>query len=249
MTDRLQKFKLKEIVGDASRSPLQKYRDLFTGNISLAGFLYFEFAQFFACYTPGVLGLGLRKLMFPRLFQSCGRGVVFGHHIGLRRPKAIHLGRNCVLDDYVLLSCRGEQGQITVRDGVFVGQYTQIRSRDGVIEIDDGANISTFCHIGTAGHLKIGANCLLGSGCYIGGLAHGMSDPGIPIVDQPIEEPKGVTIEEDVWLGAHVIVNDGVTIGKGAVVGAGSVVTRDIAPGTINAGVPARVIRERGVDQ
>jgi acetyltransferase-like isoleucine patch superfamily enzyme len=56
--------------------------------------------------------------------------------------------------------------------------------------------------------------------------------------------PKGTTrIEDNVWLGAGVVVTGGVTIGERAVVGANSVVTRDIPPRTIAAGVPAKVIR------
>jgi len=54
---------------------------------------------------------------------------------------------------------------------------------------------------------------------------------------------KPVTIESKVWIGFNVIILSGVTIGEGAVIGAGSVVTRDVAPYTVMAGNPARVIR------
>lgn len=52
-----------------------------------------------------------------------------------------------------------------------------------------------------------------------------------------------VVIEDDVWLGAHVVVLPGVTIGAGAIVGAGSVVTKDVPPDVVVGGVPARVLR------
>ena len=52
-----------------------------------------------------------------------------------------------------------------------------------------------------------------------------------------------IILEENVWLGARVIVLRGVTVGAGSVIGAGSVVTRDIPPRSVAAGLPARVIR------
>jgi hypothetical protein len=56
---------------------------------------------------------------------------------------------------------------------------------------------------------------------------------------------KPVVVEDDCWLGINVVVMPGVTIGKGAVVGANSVVTRDVAPYTIVAGVPAKMLKKR----
>ncbi|PSC03650.1 hypothetical protein SLNSH_17855 [Alsobacter soli] len=56
---------------------------------------------------------------------------------------------------------------------------------------------------------------------------------------------KRVRIGPDVWLGAHALVRDGVTIGPGAVIGAGSVVTKDVEPFAIAVGNPAKVIRSR----
>ena len=55
---------------------------------------------------------------------------------------------------------------------------------------------------------------------------------------------RPVVIGNDVWLGANVVVTGGVTIGDGCVIGAGSVVTRDIPPFSLAAGVPCRVIRQ-----
>lgn len=59
------------------------------------------------------------------------------------------------------------------------------------------------------------------------------------------ENPQKTIVENDVWIGANVIVMDGVTIGTGAIVAAGSVITKDIAPYEIVGGVPAKVIKKR----
>ncbi|HKM25207.1 MAG TPA: DapH/DapD/GlmU-related protein, partial [Corynebacterium sp.] len=72
---------------------------------------------------------------------------------------------------------------------------------------------------------------------------HVFDDPTRPFVEQGITA-EGIVVEDDVWLGANVVVTDGVRIGRGAVVAAGAVVTRDVPPHTVVAGVPARVIKE-----
>jgi maltose O-acetyltransferase len=59
-----------------------------------------------------------------------------------------------------------------------------------------------------------------------------------------LEYAKPITIEQNCWLAANVVVCGGVTIGEGSVIGAGSVVTRDIPPHSIAAGNPCRVIRQ-----
>jgi acetyltransferase-like isoleucine patch superfamily enzyme len=62
---------------------------------------------------------------------------------------------------------------------------------------------------------------------------------------QGFEEYAAVTIGHDVWIGANVLIGDGVAIGSGAVIGAGAIVTRDVAPYSVVAGVPAKEIRKR----
>lgn len=64
-----------------------------------------------------------------------------------------------------------------------------------------------------------------------------------PYVRDNLIRNQGVTVEDDVWLGASSTILPGVRIGRGAIVGAGAVVTSDVAPLTIVAGVPARVLR------
>ena len=67
----------------------------------------------------------------------------------------------------------------------------------------------------------------------------------LPMIEQGYREERPVTIKDDVWIGARVIILPGVTVGNGAVVGAGAVVTKEIDDWTIVAGNPARVIRNR----
>ena len=90
-----------------------------------------------------------------------------------------------------------------------------------------------------AQHVKIGDDCLIGTHVSIMDCDfHRVEDKSWDTSGQP------VTLEDRVWLGNRSIVLKGVTIGHDAVVAAGSVVTRDVPPRTVVAGVPARVVRE-----
>ena len=62
---------------------------------------------------------------------------------------------------------------------------------------------------------------------------------------QGFTEVDPIVIEDDVWIGARVIILKGVTIGKGSIIGAGSVVTKDVEPYSIVGGNPAKLIRKR----
>ena len=74
---------------------------------------------------------------------------------------------------------------------------------------------------------------------------HIYDKPTIPIIFSGRPETKKTVIEDDVWIGYRVIINAGVSIGKGSVVASGSIVTKNIPPYTIVGGNPAKVIRLR----
>ncbi len=234
------------IMGDPNRSALQKYQDFVIGDRKLAHLIRFELISFFLSGIPGFIGLGLRHLFYPMLFKSTGDSVFFGRHTTLRSPKRISIGDQAVISDYAMLSVRGPSaGKIEIGNGVFIGRGANIRTHAGTIMIDDHANIGGDCWLASSSNMYIGKYCLFAARCTIGGVHHSFDRRDVPINRQPIDNKGGVCIESDVWLGAHVIVNDGVTIGTGSVIGAGSVVTKDIPPYSVAAGVPATVIRER----
>ncbi len=73
---------------------------------------------------------------------------------------------------------------------------------------------------------------------------HGVLDLKVPMRYQE-NVPSKIVIEDDCWIGAGVVISKTVTIGKGSIIGANSVVTHDIPPYSICAGSPCRVIRSR----
>ena len=234
------------IINDPNRSTLQIYQDLQIGQRSWLLLVYYEFCITLISPLQGILGLGLRKFLFPRLFKQCDAKVIFGHHLNLRNPGRVKIGQQTVIDDYVQLSARGTADEgIEIGQRVLIGPNVRLRTQEGNINIGDDCNIGPDCRIGTSTNITIGKHCLFGGRCYIGGLQHSFEDTDIPITEQEVISRGGVQFGDDVWLGAHVIVNDGVKIGKGAIIGAGSVVTKDIPAYAIAVGIPANVIRSR----
>lgn len=111
--------------------------------------------------------------------------------------------------------------------------------RPDCIEIGDYVSVAPFVHIWGLGGVKIGHRVMIGSHTAISSQTHDYTQE----IMRYTLIMKPIVIEDDVWIGAHAIIMPGVTIGKGAVIGAGSVVTKDVAPRTIVAGVPARELR------
>lgn len=246
MTDQQEHYRFDELIDDRSRNFLQKYQDAIIGNRSIASLLWFELNTLLFNPLQGALGLALRKLTFPGLFSKSGRGVIFGHHLDIRTPNQISIGSNSIIDDYVALAVRGDKTcSIKIGNKSLIGRYTQMRTRQGSIDIADHVSIGPKCHIGTGSQISIGDYCLIAAGCSIGGIQHEYADPDTPIVKQPIVDKGGVKIGRDVWLGANVIVTDGATIGEGAVIGAGAVVVHDIPAYAVAVGTPAKVIKMR----
>lgn len=123
-----------------------------------------------------------------------------------------------------------------IEKGVFFGNGNDIR-------IGDYSGIGINARI--QGPLSIGDNVMMGPDVIIYTKNHESIRTDIPMTKQGVTEPKKVIIEDDVWIGARVIILPGVTIGKGSIIAAGSVVTRDVEPFTIVGGVPAKKIKSR----
>ena len=112
-------------------------------------------------------------------------------------------------------------------------------------DVEFGAHCTVNPYAMISGTVRCGDGVRIASHASIVGFNHGFDDPDVPIHTQK-HESQGITIEDDVWIGANAVVLDGVTVGKGAVVAAGAVVSKDVPPLAIVGGVPAKVVRYRG---
>jgi maltose O-acetyltransferase len=108
------------------------------------------------------------------------------------------------------------------------------------LEIGERAFINYGCSIGATQRVRIGPRCTIGTHVIMMDNDFHRLEP-----DRRDERPPSapIELEENVWLGARVIVLRGVTIGANSVIGAGSVVSQNVPGGVIAAGVPAKVLR------
>ena len=121
---------------------------------------------------------------------------------------------------------------------------TYFYANDGELTIGSGCSANSNVLFSAAqGCIRIGDNVMIGPNCVLRAADHGIDSHESPRTQK--HQRGTITIEDDVWLGANVVVIRNVTIGRGAVVGAGAVVTKDLPPYAIAGGVPARVLRFR----
>ncbi len=138
--------------------------------------------------------------------------------------------------------------RITVGDDFSCWRFCTLAAcEDGRIEIGHrvALNANVYLNACSGGTIRIGNDVLIGPNVVMRSSDHAFDDPDIVIRLQR-HIPGTITIEDDVWIGANVTVVGGVTIARGAVVAAGAVVTRDVEPGVVVAGVPAKMIKRRG---
>jgi galactoside O-acetyltransferase len=112
------------------------------------------------------------------------------------------------------------------------------------ISVGERVAINVNSYLDGRGEITIGNGVLVGPNCVIASCEHTFDNRDVPIYQQPVKYGP-VIIEDDVWIGANVVIKCNVIVGKGSVVGAGAVVTKNVEPYTIVAGVPAKKIGVR----
>jgi acetyltransferase-like isoleucine patch superfamily enzyme len=116
--------------------------------------------------------------------------------------------------------------------------------RDG-FTLGEGSFVNVGCFF--EGPVRIGRYCEIGSRCVFVTAKHVLPAQNKSL--RPLIEQVPIVLEDHVWIGANATLLPGVHIGHGAVIGAGAVVTKNVPPNTVVAGVPARYIRQVYEDQ
>jgi acetyltransferase-like isoleucine patch superfamily enzyme len=132
------------------------------------------------------------------------------------------IGRDTLLEPGCWLTL-SPQARITIGSGCFLNRNTMLAA----VEL-----------------IEIGDHVMFANNCFVGDADHRYDDPEKPVTWQGFEPQGPVRIGSNCWFGVGCVVTGGVEIGERCVIGANSVVTRDLPPGVIAAGAPAKVIRE-----
>jgi acetyltransferase-like isoleucine patch superfamily enzyme len=196
-------------------------------------------------WFPTIAGIGIRALLYPIMLKTRGM-VAIERNVRLRFAKNIILSEGCYLDENVYIhACPGgvEIGANTyIMHGAVLHVYNFRDIPQSGIRIGENSLIGEYTVIRGQGGVSIGDRVFTSPMTQLIAVNHVFNDPKMPFSEQGITA-QGIVIEDDVWLGANVVVTDGVRVGKGAVVAAGAVVTKDVPPYTVVGGVPARVLR------
>jgi galactoside O-acetyltransferase len=176
-------------------------------------------------FFPGRLGSLFRRWWLKSQVLCCGAKISVGMGLAMTGGKNIRLGNKVNIMRFNHLYAHG--GSIELGSHVSINSNTQIGAADGgKIIIRD--------------YVSIGPNVVLRASDHV----HDRAD--IPIRDQGHTGGE-IIVEEDVWIGANVVITKDVRVGAHSVIGAGSVVTSDVEPYSIVAGVPAKLLRKRSL--
>lgn len=196
-------------------------------------------------WMPTVVGIGARAFIY-RLIMRLDGVVAIEKGVRVRFADRIRLGRGVYIDEGVYLHACPDGISIGANSFVMHGAVLHVYNFRSLphafIRIGQDSLIGELNVLRGQGGITIGDRVYTAPLVQLLAVNHVYDDPTRPMVAQGITA-EGITVEDDVWIGAGAIVTDGVTVGRGAVIAAGAVVTADVPPHTVVGGVPAKVLK------
>ncbi|HVX68591.1 MAG TPA: acyltransferase [Mycobacteriales bacterium] len=193
------------------------------------------------------------------LFRQRVRAVAAWHggHVSLDLSQSAKIGRAIIIDVW-----NGTSSHLSIGDRTNLGDGVRLSFRGGSLEIGPDTDIRRFGNYHVGGAIRVGSGCVLSTGIHVhcadridvGDLTiigeystiadsqHVRTAPDEPVHHSVATGP--VVIGRNIWMGAHIVIASGVTVGDLAFVAAGAVVTKDVASGWLVGGVPAKPVRQ-----
>lgn len=196
-------------------------------------------------------GVKIVRGCFKRLFLKEAHGILLiGKGVQITHGKHIRCGKNVKFEDFSEIHGLCSEGlsfgdYVTISRGVMIRPSSYYGGDYGIgLTIGDHSSIGPYGYVGCSGRITIGKNVMFGPKCSLFAENHIFSDTESSIKSQGVQQ-KGITIEDDCWIGSNVIILDGVTIGKGSVIGAGTLVSKDVSAGSVVVDKREKMVRER----
>ena len=186
-----------------------------------------------------------------KIFLKEAHGKLFvGKGVQITHRKHICCGKNVKFEDYSEIHGLCSEGlnfgnYVTISRGVMIRSSSYYGGDYGIgLTMGEHSSIGPYGYVGCSGKITIAKNVMLGPKCSLFAENHVFSDKESSIKSQGVQQ-KGITIEDDCWIGSNVTILDGVTIGKGSVIGAGTLITKDIPAGSVVVDKRDKSVRNR----
>ena len=149
------------------------------------------------------------------------RWPMHGNVLDAMRDGRLEIGQNALFEPHVWIAAPGK-ARVRIGSGSFLNVGVMVAALELV---------------------EIGDHCMFANGCLVTDADHRFDDLARPVPWQGFTTKGPTRLGDNVWCGTNVVITSGVTVGERCVIGANSVVTKDLPPRSIAAGVPAQVLR------
>jgi acetyltransferase-like isoleucine patch superfamily enzyme len=166
--------------------------------------------------------------------------------VEIRNPNQVKVGPHTVVKRGTILNGRSTENEFGLIFGpeTYIKEYCYLDSYGGLIEIAGPCAIGQFCTLHGGGGLRIGRFVMFGAHCYVIASNHNFDSLELPYILQG-DRARGITIEDNVWIGGGSILLDGIRIGRNSVIGAGAIVTRNVPANSIYTDRAPHLIKAR----
>jgi len=193
--------------------------------------------------------MAVRGMLKRTFLGKSGKILFIGSHVKMKCCRNIQIGNGSTIAPYCYINAMS-RGGVKLGKSFSLGRNSTIECTGIISELGEGlvigdsVGISQGAFISIRGNVKIGNDVIIGPNFTLVAENHKWQDKEKPIRKQGVTR-KGITIGDNVWIGANVTVLDGVNIGTDAIIAAGAVVINDVDNFAIVGGVPAKLIKMR----